>query len=112
MSKFLLKISNENMIYPNLDLGYILGMDKYSICFSNTFSLDEIKSIVNKYSDKTFFVSLNRVIYEEELDDYENVLKELDKLNLNGIIVGDLAALTYNLKTNIIIDQLHLNNIY
>ena len=31
-------------------------------------------------------------------------------LGLDGIIVGDVSALTYNLKTNIILDQLHLNN--
>ena len=37
-------------------------------------------------------------------------LKEVDDLGINGIIVGDIAALTYDLKTNIILDQMHLNN--
>ena len=112
MSKYLLKISSDENIYPGYNLGYILGMEKYAICFNCYFNLDSIKKIVKKYPETSFFVALNRVIYEEELIDYKKTLKELDKLNLSGIIVGDLAALTYDLKTPLIIDQLHLNNSY
>ncbi len=112
MSKFLLKISSDVNIYPGYNLGYILGMENYAICFDKYFSLDELKKIINKYPNESFFISLNRVIYEEELENYKETLKKLDELNLDGIIVGDLAALTYNLKTPLIIDQLHLNNSY
>lgn len=112
MNKFLLKISNKNMVYPRLNLGYILGMEKYSICFNDTFNINDIKEFIIKNSNCDIFVSLNRVIYEHELNDYKNTLLQLDKLNLKGIIVGDLAAFTYNLKTPLIIDQLHLNNSY
>lgn len=111
MKKMLIKINSiEELICPFE--GYILGVNHFSICFGKTFNLDEIKKIRLDNMDKKVFVSLNRVIFESELDEYKRVLSKLDDMLLDGIIVGDIAALTYNLKTNIILDQMHLNNSY
>lgn len=115
MNNILLKVNKDISLYPNETngfMGYILGLEKYSICFGKTYSIDEIKDIKEKYSNRKIFVSLNRVIFNSELDDYKRVLKKLDEIGLDGIIIGDVAALTYNLSTNIILDQLHLNNNY
>lgn len=115
MNNILLKVNKDINLYPNETngfMGYILGLEKYSICFGKTYSIDEIKDIKEKYSNRKIFVSLNRVIFNSELDDYKRVLKKLDEIGLDGIIIGDVAALTYNLSTNIILDQLHLNNNY
>ena len=109
MRQMLIKINKEEeLLYPAS--GYILGVRNYSICFSKSFSLDEIKKIKDENRDKKIFVSLNRLIFNDELELYKNTLKKLDDMNLDGIIVGDIAALTYNLKTRLILDQMHLNN--
>ena len=111
MSKILLKINNDcELKYPAN--GYILGVDKYSFLFGKTFSVSKIKEIKESIRDKKIFACLNRIIFNDELDDYKNTLNELDKLGLDGIIVGDVAALTYDLKTDIVLDQAHLNNSY
>lgn len=110
MSKILLKINNDNEFAYPVD-GYVLGLNKFSILFEKTFSLEEIVDII-KNTDKEVYVSLNRVIYNDELKEYKEILLLLDNIGLSGIIIGDLAAFTYNLKTNLIIDQLHLNNSY
>ena len=113
MNNILLKVNKDINLYPNETdgfMGYILGVEDYSICFGTSYTIDEIKEIKNKYTNKKIFVSLNRVIFNNELNDYKKVLLELDNIGLDGIIVGDIAALTYNLSTNIILDQLHLNN--
>lgn len=111
MSKLLLKVNDDKDLKYPVD-GYILGIDNFSFLFKKTYSLNEIKEILNSNPNKEIFVALNRIIFNDELEDYKNTLLELDKLALNGIIVGDIAALTYNLKTNIILDQMHLNNSY
>lgn len=109
MSKILLKINDVKELSYEAD-GYILGIDKYSFLFGKTFNIDEIKKIKEDLKKKEIFVSFNRVIFNDELEDYKMKLKEIDDLGINGIIVGDIAALTYDLKTNIILDQTHLNN--
>lgn len=109
MSKILLKINDVKELSYEAD-GYILGIDKYSFLFGKTFNIDEIKKIKDDLKKKEIFVSFNRVIFNDELEDYKMKLKEVDDLGINGIIVGDIAALTYDLKTNIILDQMHLNN--
>lgn len=109
MSKILLKINDVKELSYEAD-GYILGIDKYSFLFGKTFNIDEIKKIKDDLKEKEIFVSFNRVIFNDELEDYKMKLKEIDDLGINGIIVGDIAALTYDIKTNVILDQTHLNN--
>lgn len=109
MSKILLKINDVKELSYEAD-GYILGIDKYSFLFGKTFNIDEIKKIKDDLKKKEIFVSFNRVIFNDELEDYKMKLKEIDDLAINGIIVGDIAALTYDIKTNVILDQTHLNN--
>ena len=109
MSKILLKINDVKELSYEAD-GYILGIDKYSFLFGKTFNIDEIKKIKDDLKKKEIFVSFNRVIFNDELEDYKMKLKEVDDLGINGIIVGDIAALTYDIKTNVILDQTHLNN--
>lgn len=109
MSKILLKINDVKELSYEAD-GYILGIDKYSFLFGKTFNIEEIKKIKDDLKEKEIFVSFNRVIFNSELEDYKKKLKEIDDLGVKGIIVGDIAALTYDIKTNVILDQIHLNN--
>ena len=109
MKKTLIKVNNYNDLkYPSD--GFILGVLDYSFLFSKTFSVKEIKQIIKENKDKEIFAELNYVVPNSKIDEYKNMLKSLDKLGLKGIIVGDIAALTYNLETPIILNQLHLNN--
>ena len=109
--KTLIKVNSIDELKLDAD-GYILGFNDFCLSFEKTFSIDEIKSIVKEYSEKEIFVSLNKMIFNNELSLYKSILFELDKLPLKGIIIGDTAVLTYNLNTNLIMDQLHLNNSY
>lgn len=109
MSKILLKINDVKELSYEAD-GYILGIDKYSFLFGKTFDIDEIKKIKDDLKGKETFVSFNRIIFNSELEDYKKKLEIVDNLGVKGIIVGDIAALTYDLKTNIVLDQMHLNN--
>lgn len=109
MKKIILKINKEEEILYPCD-GYILGVDGFSICFEMTFTPKEIEKIRQENKEKKVFVSLNRVIFNDEIEFYKETLKKLDEICLDGIIVGDIAALTYDLKTPLILDQLHLNN--
>lgn len=109
MSKILLKINNKDeLLYPSD--GYILGVKNFCICFGKTYTPSEIRKIKKKNDEKKVFASLNRVIFNNELKFYKETLKKLDDIGLDGIIVGDVAALSYELTTPITLDQLHLNN--
>lgn len=112
MQKILIKVNSlkELNYKDNKNVGYIIGMKGYSLGFDLSFSLDKIKEITNQNPDKDIFVSFNREIFNNELKNYKENLVEVSKLHIKGIIIGDVAALTYGLKANLIIDQKHLNN--
>ena len=50
-------------------------MKDYAVEFINYFTLNEIKSIKEKYSDINIFVSINKNILNEEINDIEDILK-------------------------------------
>lgn len=109
MKKILVKVNSiEDLKYPAH--GFILGVLDYSFLFEKTFSLDEIEDIKKQNNNKKIYVELSLVIKNDRVNDYKSTLKKLDSMNLDGIIVSDIAALTYNLNTPIILNQMHLNN--
>ncbi len=111
MAKKILKVNDDIELTYKVD-GYILGVLGYASVFNKTYSLKEIKKINDNKKNKKVFACLNRLIFNDELDKYKKTLLKLDQMGLDGIIIGDVSALNYDLKTDLILDQMHLNNCY
>ena len=93
---------NINQIMDNLDLydGLILSLDGYSVNARYTLTLDEIRDIRSKLEKKDIFVSINKNIENDELDELEKMLLELNNINIKGILYSDVALVTYKDKLN------------
>lgn len=93
---------------------FLIPLKDLSINYTNTFTIDEIKQV--QKLDKETFVIINKNIENKELDKLEKVLKELDELNLQGIIFYDIAIVELkkelNLKTDLVWNQEHLSTNY
>lgn len=68
---------------------FIIGLENYSINYP-TVSLEEIKKLSSEYS---LFVSMNKNIFNHELDDVKEKLIELSKLPIIGVLFYDLGIL-------------------
>lgn len=70
-----------------------------------TITLEKLKSL----KDKNIFISIDKNIFNDDLDYLEKALKTIDKLNIKGIFFYDLAVLSLNkklnLKTKLILNQ-------
>ena len=93
---------------------YLLPIKDLSINYSNTFSISEIKEV--QKLGKEVYVFINKNIHNDEVDVLENTLKEIEKLNINGIIFYDIAIVELkkelNLKTDLVWHQEHLTTNY
>lgn len=98
--------------------GVIVGIKDLSINQPAYFTLDEIKKIneIIKNNGKEIFVSLNKNMFNKDLKELTNFLKEVDKLNIDGIFFYDLSILNIakniNLKTNLVWNQNYFVNNY
>ena len=93
---------NINQITDNTKYydGVILSVDKYSVNSRYTLSIDEIKDIIKIIPDKEVFISINKNIENNELDEVESILLSLNELNIKGVLYGDVALVTYKDKLN------------
>ena len=93
---------------------YLVPLDFFSINYTNTFSLDDVKWL--KKFNKEIFVFINKNIHESELERLENLLKEIDKLQIDGIIFYDISIVKLkkelSLKTDLVWHQEHLTTNY
>ena len=104
--KILTKINNKENIclYEKNTDGLILGLKDFSVGFDYTFSIDEIKKVVNKYVDKEIFVCMNKNMFNDELDLLEEKLVELNSIGIKGILFYDMSILYLKNKNNLSVD--------
>lgn len=98
--------------------GVIVGIKDLSINQPAYFTLDKIKKIneIIKNNGKEIFVSLNKNMFNKDLEILEYTLLQLDNLKLNGILYYDIAIVNFkkNLKlvTPLVWNQEHLTTNY
>ena len=97
-----------------------LGLNKFSArAYANNFSLEDLKSIIPyaHLRNVKVFITMNTILYDNELDEAFNFIDELAKLNVDAIIVQDLSLIVYiankykslvaHASTQIGVDDLH-----
>ena len=91
---------------------FIFALKDYSCGYENYYTLDDIKRIKEENNDIDIFVSLNKNFFNDEIDSLKEVLIELDKLDIKGVMFYDLAVLRLrtknNLKLDLVWDQTHM----
>lgn len=86
--------------YLNYTNSFIIGLKDFSINYLE-FSLSEIKKLKEDYPSIELFVSLNKNMFNDDLDNLEKDLIELDKLDLSGLLFYDLSVLSIHNKNKL-----------
>ena len=98
MSKIYVPLpSNDNLdLYSHQGFdGFVIGIKKYSSNFNNLVDYNDLETIIEKIkkTDKKIFIALNRLYYNEEIESVKELVKKLQKLNIDGIGYTDLGLL-------------------
>lgn len=97
-------------LYQKAD-GFVLPIKDYSVDYRNYYTLDEIKSIVNR-TNKKIFVVMNKMMENSDIENIKNILIELDKINIYGIFFYDLSIIQLkkelNLNVNLVWNNTHM----
>ena len=107
--KILVSINNKKQIdsYKKMGaLAFIFGLEKFSTT-ENSFSIEEIKELVK--DDIEVFVSINKMFFNDELEELKTTLIDLSKLNIKGILFYDLSILELVKELNLNIDLVWAN---
>lgn len=97
--------------YLEFTNSFIIGLKDYSV---NYYELDclEIEKLLDKYKDIELFVSINKNIFNFDLNDLKEKLIYLSNLNIKGILFYDLSVLNLvkklNLNMDLCIHQTHM----
>ena len=102
--KLLVGLNKKGILdYLNYTNSFIIGLKEYSINYQE-YTIDEIKELLKDYPNIELFISLNKNIFNSDLNDLEKVLIELSKLNIKGVLFYDLSILSIVKKNNLNID--------
>lgn len=75
-----------------------LGVQKFNArAYANNFSIDELKELVKfaHLRNVKIYVTMNTILYDEELDEAFKMIDELANIHVDGVIIQDLALLNY-----------------
>lgn len=92
--------------------GIIVGLKDLSTNYDVALTTEEIKKLKKQYPNIEIFVSINKNIFNDELDELEHSLKELDSIGINGVLFYDLSVLYLRnknkLKLDLVWNQTHM----
>lgn len=118
MTKILFLPSSLKQIEDNKNYvdGFILSISGLSINSLFTLNVDEVGNIINKYKDKEIFISINKNMFNRDIDILKNMLIKLDGMNISGVLYYDICILSLvkslNLNINLIWAQEHFTTNY
>ena len=106
MPKKIIIPSSIELIYNIKDKvdGFILGIKDLSVNLPYYFSIEEVSQLINNLDGKDIFINLNKNMYNSDLDLLENILVEISKLNVAGVIYYDVSVVNIKKRLNLDID--------
>lgn len=111
MTKLLLEAKHGIKYIKDFD-GILIGLKNFSVGYEVEMDIEELKELKENNPDKELFVVFNKNIMNEELEEVTTLLKELEKLNIEGVLFYDLAVLhikqKQNLNLNLVWNQTHM----
>lgn len=93
--KLVLSLNKKELLYDYISMGidvFVLG-GQYSFYCSQVFSMNDIAEIVHQYPQCRFYVSVNALYDQHDIDDIENYIKQLSEIPVYGLIFQDFGVL-------------------
>ena len=104
MSELLAPAGNYEAFIAAINAGanaIYLGLNTFSArAYANNFTIDEVKNLVEYAHLRNIkvFVTMNTIIFEDELSMAYKTIDELASINVDALIIQDLALLDYVIK--------------
>ena len=92
--KLLVGLNSKNIPdYLDYTNSFIIGLKDFSINYQE-YSVEEIEKILNDYPNIEVFVSINKNIFNSDLNLLEELLYKLNNLRIKGVFFYDLSILS------------------
>ena len=110
--KLLVSVNDKELgKYIKFTDSFIIGLKDYAV---NYYELDikEIEEMLNKYPNINLFISINKNIFNNDLEILKEKLIKLSKLNIKGLLFYDISILSLvkklKLNLDLVLHQTHL----
>lgn len=99
---------NENKID-----GFAIAIEGFSQNFNYYVKESKLKNVVDMLNenDKKAYIMLNKVYYDNQIDDLKRLLKKINKLNIEAVIFSDIAIFNIVKENNLNINLIWHNKL-
>lgn len=93
-------LKNKEEIYNFCD-GFLLPLEGFSVSYELKYTVQEIGNLVVNNPEKEFFVVINKFIFNSEIDTLKDILEELSRIQIKGILFYDFSIISLVKKLNL-----------
>lgn len=107
--KLVLSLNNKNYLYDYKSMGvdtFVLGC-QYSFYAPYIFSLEEIRELVQQHQDVHFYVSVNYLYDQHQIEEVKDFIKALHDIHVYGLIFQDYGVLNIVRKNGYSFDMMY-----
>ncbi len=112
MENIIIPSSNNIDDYLKYSKNFIFPLQGYSVDYKKDYTLKEILDIREKNADINIYLIMNKPIFNKDLAELKNILKEIDNYNFQGILFYDLCFIKLkkdlNLKIDLVWNNTHM----
>lgn len=91
---------------------FLFGLKDFSVHQSIYLSIKQINSLKKQYPNIKIFISINKMIFNKDINKLKKTLRKLDALSIEGLLFYDLSLIQLtkelNLSFNLVWNQTHM----
>lgn len=114
MHKIIVIPNNKEMLNIDCD-AILLGINGYSVNMPFYIEIEDLEEITKK-TNKEIFISLNKNIFNDEIEELKKILLKLNEYNIKGVFYYDISIVNLkeklDLKYDLVWNQEHLTTNY
>lgn len=86
------------------EIAILLPLEDFAVDYETYFSIEQIKEIRKENPNRKIYIVINKMIYNDEIENVKLLLKEIEKIQIEALFFYDISILKLKQELNLTLD--------